>query len=99
MRSADDELFDGMRGMIAGFSPDINKHDQVHVLIIACIDRGLNTGVRIVRALKALGYNARHVGMLLKAGAGVNPERHTWRCDSEGCYSLHPEDGAKAQDD
>ena len=99
MSPTDNEMFDGFRRLMASCGPNASKHDQVNVLIEACIDRGLNTGVRIVRALMTLGFNGRHVGMLLKAGRGENPERHTWKCDPDGHYSLHQEDGAQAEGD
>ncbi len=98
MKPTDDEMFDGFRRLMAACGPTVNKHDKGNVLIKACIDRGLNTGVRIVRALMALGFNGRHVGMLLKAGRGENPERHMWKRDSDGHYSLHPEGEAQAKD-
>jgi hypothetical protein len=91
----DRDLFDGFRQLMAECGPTVNKHDLVNVLISACIDQGLNTGPRIVGALDALGFNRRHVGMLLKEGRGEEAERHTWKRNQQGQYTLHKRTATK----
>lgn len=83
-------VFARLRQLKADCGP--NKHDQATALITACICEGWDTGNRIVGALKAIGMNPRHVGMILNDGTGPDPERHRWRRD-EGRYSLHPDGG------
>ncbi len=79
-------LFDRLSELQADCGP--NKHDQATALITACILEGLNTGARIVGALTGLGMNPGHVWIVLKEGTGANPDRHHWRRDENGIYSL-----------
>lgn len=74
---------------MASFRPKVSKHDRAIALIAVCIDNGWNTGTRIVGALKHLGLNPRHVAIVLKEGAGGNPEAHWWQRNADGHYSLH----------
>jgi len=66
---------------------DANKHDIVGVLIHACLDEGINTRSQIIGVIKHLGYNSRHVAIVLEKGAGPNPERYFWYCDACGRYT------------
>lgn len=65
---------------------DANKHEKVTVLILACIERGINTKSAIIGVITHLGFNNRHVAIVLDEGAGPNPERHHWRFHSSGLY-------------
>lgn len=65
-----------------------NKHEIAIALITACILEGWDTGPQIIGALKKLDFDHRHVAILLKQFAGTNLDRHLWRRDEEGQYSL-----------
>lgn len=85
-------FFQGLRDLDGQCrSRGVNKHDRAIVLIIACIEEGLNTGPRIVGALRKLGFNPRHVGMHLREGTGGDPQRHRWQRVEDGRYFLHEE--------
>ena len=66
---------------------EADKNDQATALIHACIANGWDTRKRIVGALRQLGFNYKHVAMVLKFGTGRNPEQHRWRMDDDGSYS------------
>lgn len=80
---------DGMRSMLEGFGPDVNKHDRADVVIQACIAQGFFTRAQIIDIAKQLGLNPAHVAIRLKAGAGRNPDVYMWHHDDDGQYSLH----------
>lgn len=73
-----------------------NTNDVAIVLIEACIEEGVCTRPRIVAVLKAIGLNARHVGLMLDRGTGRSPVSHRWRVDGDGRYSLLVAEGARA---
>jgi hypothetical protein len=81
-----DKFFIGLRALIRTCEPTVNKHDLVTVAITACIWEGFNTRRRIVGALTHLGFDYRHVCILLNDGTGSDPERHRWHCDDQGVY-------------
>lgn len=58
-----------------------NKNDEADVLISALIDRGINTGPRIIGAAKRLDLDGRHAGIRLREGIG-----HRWSRDKDGTY-------------
>ena len=66
-----------------------NKHDQVDMLITACIGDGIDEGSAILRTIAALGYDQKHVGILLNDHTGSNSSRHCWFKDKKGRYRLH----------
>ncbi|GLI98891.1 hypothetical protein [Sphingobium sp. BS19] len=80
---------DGMRSMLEGFGPDVNKHDRADVVIQACIAQSYVTRSQIIDIAKQLGLNPAHVAIRLKAGTGRNPDGYMWHHDDEGQYSLH----------
>jgi hypothetical protein len=82
-------IFDSLRDVRAAFGPKPNKNDLVDTLIEVCIAEGLNTRVRIVRALKHLGLNYRHVAMRLNSGTGTDPNSYRWQVDADRVYSLY----------
>lgn len=85
-------MFRNLRQLIAELvSRTNNQHDQATILITACIEEGMDEGKRIVGALKTLGFDPRHVGIILKTGTGDNPNRHLWRRDGTGKYSAYPD--------
>ena len=92
----DNTLFTRLRRLIADCGPSANKNDKVWVAISACIDEGVDTRPQIVGVIKALGFDPRHVAMLLNSATGDNPARHTWKRDTEGHYSHHPSNPLKA---
>ena len=83
-----------LRGLLEDCGPGISKHDLAIILITACIDEGLNTRPRIVGALKSLGFNSRHVAIVLKYETGDNPESKRWQVRKEGVYCLLDERNA-----
>ena len=58
-----------------------NKHDKVDVLITALIDKGINTGSRIIGAASRLDCDRAHVAIRLKGGLGDR-----WTRDNDGTY-------------
>lgn len=60
------------------------------VLIVACIEEGINTGTRIVRALKQIGLNGDHVAIVLKS------RTDWWSKDDRGIYSVNMDAGKAA---
>lgn len=67
-------------------SAGMKKHDRVHALINATISGGVDTGTRIVRVLAKLGFDKRHVGIMLKTGLQTMPEWPNWGCNDDGKY-------------
>jgi hypothetical protein len=65
-----------------------NKHDQAITLITACLGDGVNTAPEIIAVGTALGLNPAHVAIILRKDAGSSPDRHRWRRDEQGTYSL-----------
>jgi hypothetical protein len=74
------KFLDGLGELIA--NSGTNKHDQATNVIIACIDEGIDTGAAIRQVGMALGFNAKHMGVMLSAGL---TERR-WRRDADGHY-------------
>ncbi|MCA0979300.1 hypothetical protein LCM19_13080 [Qipengyuania flava] len=81
-------FFEGLRELWKECGHGTNKHDQARILIMACIDEGVNNGKRIVGILSKIGFNARHIGATLDRQCGSNPD-HDWWKDNEGNYRLH----------
>lgn len=79
-------FFQGLRELDQACRPNGNKHDRVTALICACIDEGIDTGPRVVGAIKRLGFNAQHVGKLLHDHTGSDPARHHWQRTEAGRY-------------
>lgn len=77
-----------LQALLEMLPAECNKHDQALVLIEACLDQGIDTRKGIIAALVELGFDYRHVAILLNEHAGTNPERHSWRRDETGRYSL-----------
>jgi hypothetical protein len=82
-RSHDD---DPLRCLLDDCGP--NKNDRAIVLITACISDGVNTGPEILARGVRLGLHPAHVALILSKDAGSNPNRHRWRRDDQGTYSL-----------
>lgn len=90
-------LFEGLRRLDHELAGDgVNKHDRCIALIMACIPGGIDTGKRIVGALAHLGYDRRHVAIMLMQGVGKNPALHRWFIGEDGRYTLHEEAAAAA---
>ena len=83
------ELFRLLSRLLNQFNPAANKHDRVTVLIDICIMEGANTRPLIVAGIKAHGFDARHVAIILNNGTGNDPKRHRWQRDDEGYYQIH----------
>jgi len=82
----DKVLFDGLRKLMSDVGP--NKHDQAIIVIMACIGQGIDTLPRLRGVMRSLGFDPRHVGIMLNGGTGTNPEMHRWQRDENGVYSL-----------
>ena len=72
-------MFRGLRELMHACGT--NKHDKVDILITALIDKGINTGPRIIGAAIRLDFDRAHVAILLKGGIGLR-----WTRDSDGVY-------------
>ncbi len=66
-----------------------SKPDQVITLITACIESGIVAGPMIVSTLAELGYDARHVGIILNRNSGPNAALRDWYRADNGDYRLH----------
>ena len=65
-----------------------SKHDRVLALIEICIERGVDQGARITSALETLGFNKRHVGILLHELSGPALASNRWVREGDR-YKLH----------
>ncbi|WP_257540721.1 hypothetical protein [Sphingobium sp. CFD-1] len=74
-----------LQRLLDGYGSEGNMHEKAIMLIEACIMEGLNTGPAIIGALKRLGFNPRHIAIVLK---GDTPFACRWRKDADGIYSL-----------
>ncbi len=72
----------------ADLAPCLSKHDRVSMLIAVCIVEGITDGKLICAALKLLGSNPQHVGMILNKGSASMPPEHRWYKDADGHYRL-----------
>lgn len=79
----------GLRALLEGLPPGVNKHDRADVLIEACISDGVVMGSEIIALAAQLGFTPGHVNIRLKLGAGGNPDVYRWQRDKEGRYSLY----------
>lgn len=85
-----DEIFEGLRELMATIERKGGKHDSATILIAAAIDAGFNTGRRIIGTLTHLGFDRAHVGIILKKGLGSDAAKHNWRRDVDGTYHNLP---------
>lgn len=79
---------EGLRRLIEGSGT--NKHDRAIVFISAAIGQGVTAGPAIIALGAKLGLNPKHVAIVLHQEAGANVERHRWRRDADGDYSMLP---------
>ena len=84
MTSHDDSILEKLRELDAVCGSD--KNDSVIVLTYACIDEHINTGSGIINMLTRLGYNPRHIRIILHHNTGSNPSRYRWTRDETGAY-------------
>jgi len=84
------EAIEHLRSLDAEIAPVANRHERVIALIHACISIGLDHGSLIAAALAELGFNSRHVWLLLDKMTGPVPERHHWCLVEDGRYRSHP---------
>lgn len=78
-------LFRNLRKLMAECGS--NKNDRAIMVITALIESGIDTGPRIVGAMKQLDFNRQHAAMMLKEGLGRNRDQHRWSKDDEGKYT------------
>lgn len=64
---------------------DCDKHDQVQILVAACIDEGINTGPGIIAKLADIGFDKDHVGIVLRTNL-----KRLWQRDGERFYTALP---------
>ena len=79
------KLFHDLEILLWSCGPEASKHDQVKVLISACIDDGIDKGPWIVGTVSSMGFNARHIGKILH-----DHVNHLWSRDSGGQYTTLP---------
>lgn len=80
------ELYDDLRRLDTACGAKASKHDRAIVLITACIDRGIDTRAQIVDVMRRLGFNYKHVAILLEEGSGNDPGGYHWQLDCAGRY-------------
>lgn len=78
-----------LQGLLSELGDGCIKHDQVRVLIAACISEGVTKGTDIIATIAALGFDRSHVGMWLARERGSNAKRYRWFKDGDGQYRLH----------
>jgi hypothetical protein len=61
-----------------------NKNERVTIVILACIEAGINRGSRIVAVAKQLDFHPQHAGNILNQGLKAK----LWHRSDEGIYSL-----------
>lgn len=84
-----DEFYHDLRELLDACA-GTSRHDQAKVGISYCIDQGLDTGPRIIGALRWVGFKPRHIGAILHANSGSDPARHYWQRDDAGHYRNLP---------
>ena len=67
-----------------------NKHHQALMLIVACVEEGINTTNWIVAALEPLGLKPPHLRMILNGKIQADEARNLWRRDIDGCFVALP---------
>ena len=83
--AAERDLFKRLQRLLQTIAPGSNRHEQLILMIEACIGEGIDTGLHLVDMLKRLGFNAQHVGMAL---ADHNPHASRWKRSADGIYRL-----------
>lgn len=78
-----------LQGLLSELGDGCSKHDQVRVLIAACISEGVSKGTDIIATVAALGFDRSHVGMWLAKDCGSNAQLHHWFKDGDEQYRLH----------
>ncbi len=81
-------LIERLRRFIEELGPKANKHDLVTAMIYMCIGKGLNTDKQIIGTIYRLGFNNRHVAMMLKEGTGRTSVSGHWRRNADKTYTL-----------
>jgi hypothetical protein len=76
-----DNAYERLRDLRDACGPTVNINDRVLVLIHGCLDEGINTRPSIIETLYRLGFNNRHVAMILKTSVG-----NEWLLGPEGAY-------------
>jgi len=66
--------------------PDAKKDVQAHILIAACITRGIDAGFAIRAVGIELGFNGYHIGKLLSLKPKTRPS--PWQKGPDGRYRL-----------
>jgi hypothetical protein len=66
--------------------PDAKKDVQAHILIAACIARGIDAGFAIRAVGIELGFNGYHIGKLLNLKPKTRPS--PWQKGPDGRYRL-----------
>lgn len=62
-----------------------DKHEQVQMLVAACIDEGVDTGPEIIATLVKIGFKGSHVGIVLRTNL-----KRLWQRDGERFYTALP---------
>jgi hypothetical protein len=65
-----------------------NQNHRVIAFITAAIGDGVNTRAEIFDLGTRLGLDPKHVVTILSKATGNSPDRHWWRRDEHGVYSL-----------
>lgn len=84
-----DPVIERLKRLHATCTAGGNKNDTAVALITACLEEGVDTRARIIGALEPLGFNYKHIAIMLQRGTGNTPERDRWRLDMAGRYHLH----------
>ncbi|MCK8457894.1 hypothetical protein [Sphingomonas faeni] len=81
-------LLERLRQLVADCGP--NKNDQAIVAITVCIGERIDTTKAICEVLARLGFDTRHVAMMLIKNSAASPGPARWRKDGDGHHHLLP---------
>ncbi len=74
-----DEFHQGLEHLLAEHGAGLNRNDQARLLIAACVSEGINTVPKIITAVAPIGFNPRHLGVLMN-----NDQDGWWRRADRG---------------
>ncbi len=90
------EVFSGLRALMDTLGRNHDRNERAIILAMACIGEGWNTRAQIVGASKKLGFDPKHVAIIVNRGTGPSPVRHRWWADADHRLHLHDDPMARA---
>ena len=78
------DLFRELTEVLERCGPDATQHDRAFAGIMTCLWRGVDTKRHIISALQQVGFNPRHIAMVLDPKKGPFRNSDYWRIDATG---------------